>query len=162
MLILIIVLSVIAMFYITNIISYRILKNKVLKSRRWDLNICCGKTDGGGINADIVQHIELPNYVHVDDITNLPFKDKQFKHVLCSHTIEHVDDPVASYNELQRVGENVVVVVPPLWDITAAFNIIEHKWLFLTMRPNHIKLPFHVKLPIAHKIQEIWGQKIKA
>ena len=45
-----------------NILSYKILKNKTLHSRKWDLNICCGKTDGMGVNADIKKHKEVPNF----------------------------------------------------------------------------------------------------
>ncbi|MBN2830055.1 MAG: methyltransferase domain-containing protein [Candidatus Cloacimonetes bacterium] len=156
------IFSVIILFYLTNFFSYQILKNKTLKSRRWDLNICCGNTDGGGVNADIVKHSEVPAFVLINDITNLPFKDKQFDYTLCSHTIEHVDNPAAFYNELCRVSRNLVIVVPPLWDITAALNIFEHKWLFLTLHPNHNVLPLHIKLPFATHFQRIWGQKIKA
>jgi hypothetical protein len=39
-----------ALFYVLswflNWLSYRFLKNRVLKRQKWDLNICCGTTDG--------------------------------------------------------------------------------------------------------------------
>lgn len=155
-------LALLLFFKMTNLIAYGWLKNKVVKSRKWDLNICCGKTDGGGINADIVKHIDLPNYRHISDVTSLPFKDKQFKNVLCSHTIEHVDQIEEFYNELTRVGENVCILVPPLWDVTAAFNILEHKWLFLTIKHNHSTLPAYIPLPLSRWWQAIVGQKVKA
>jgi SAM-dependent methyltransferase len=159
---LLLIIPVLLLFYLTNYISYQILKNRTLRSRKWDLNICCGHTDGGGVNADIVKHSDLPKFTLIRDITALPFKDKQFEYTLCSHTIEHVENPTAFYNELCRVSRNLVIVVPPLWDITAALNIIEHKWLFLTLHPNHSSLPLHIKLPFATRFQRIWGQKIKA
>ena len=92
-------------FYLifAHLFSYKILKNKILKSRKWDLNICCGKTNGGGINADIKKHKNLPNFILIKNIYKLPFKNKQFNYVLCSHTIEHVDDPIQFYKELKRV-----------------------------------------------------------
>lgn len=146
----------------TNVLSYTIIKKSVIKSRRWDLNICCGGTDGGGINADIERHADLPNFILTEDIYNLPFKDKQFKHILTSHTIEHIDDPQGFMDELNRVGENVTILLPPLWDITAAFNFLEHKWLFITLRTKVSKLPRHVKLPLSGWYQKKYGQRIKA
>ncbi len=146
---------------ILNQLSYNYLKNKVLRSEKWDLNICCGKTDTGHINVDIVKHAELPNFILVD--TNyLPFKDSQFENVLSSHTIEHVDDPVKFDGEIRRVGRKATYLVPPLWDLSAAFNIIEHKWLFLTFRTKHNQLPRYVKLPLSLFLHTKVGQKIRA
>lgn len=142
-------------------LSYTILKNKTLKKRKWDLNICCGRTDGGGINADIKKHKELPNFVLIRDVYNLPFTDRQFEYVLCSRTIEHVDDPKKFYQELKRVGKNVTLVIPPLWDISAAFLAISvHKWLFLAIRQEHEILPKFVPLFYAQVYQKFFGQGI--
>lgn len=138
------------------------MKNRTLKSRKWDLNISCGKTDGGGINADIVKHKDLPNFVLIKDIYNLPFKDKQFNYILCSHTIEHVDNPEKFYLELKRVGRNVVLVVPPLWDMFASLLVpYTHKWIPITFRKIHTKLPKLITHPLASPIQKIFGQVIK-
>jgi ubiquinone/menaquinone biosynthesis C-methylase UbiE len=145
-----------------NVISYTLIKNSVLKSRIWNLNICSGDTDGRGINADIKKYTELPNFVLTQDIYNLPFTDKQFKNVLTSHTVEHIDDPQGFIDELHRVGENVTILIPPLWDLTAAFNFLEHKWLFLTFRTKVDKLPKHIRLPFASWYQKKFGQRIKA
>ena len=149
-------------FYLifAHLFSYKILKNKILKSRKWDLNICCGKTNGGGINADIKKHKNLPNFILIKNIYKLPFKNKQFNYVLCSHTIEHVDDPIQFYKELKRVGKNVVLVIPPLWDICAAFDITVHKWLFLTFKKKHAELPRFIPLPFANAFHKVFGQKI--
>ncbi|MCF7793313.1 MAG: class I SAM-dependent methyltransferase [Candidatus Cloacimonetes bacterium] len=145
-----------------NWISYKYLKNKIINRQSWDLNICCGHTDGGGVNADIVKHSDLPNFVLLDDIYNLPFADKQFEQVLCSHTIEHVDHPLKFHEELQRIGRKITYLVPPIWDFTAAFNLFEHKWLFLTCSTEFNAPPKHIKLPFADKLQEKIGQTIKA
>jgi len=152
------VVAILLYFYISHYISYEILKKRILKERKWDLNICCGKTDGGGINADIFKHKDVPNFVEVLDIYNLPFKDKQFDKVLCSHTIEHVDDPQRFFNELQRVGNEVTVVIPPLYDTTAVLNFFEHKWIFWSFRKKHTKLPYFTRLPLAGFIQKNFGQ----
>lgn len=154
-------IALLTVVFFTNWLSYRVLKRRILERRRWDLNICCGKTDGGGINADIVAHSSLPNMVIVD-IYHLPFGEATFDHVLCSHTVEHVEHPERFYAELTRVGKHVTLVLPPLWDSTAAFNLLEHRWLFLTLKKEHSTLPPYIRLPVADPIQHLIGQKIKA
>ena len=145
-----------------NFLSYRILKKRILRKRKWDLNICCGKTDGGGINADIINHANLPNFALIDSVYSLPFKDHQFEAVLCSHTMEHVEDPAAFCQELTRVGKQVSIVLPPLWDLAGALNILEHRWIFLNLRKEHKRLPTHVRLPLSRTVQRILGQRIRA
>lgn len=142
-------------------ISYHWLKNRIVRRQRWGLNICCGTTDGGGVNADIVAHQPLPHFIQVD-VYRLPFGTGQFRSVLCSHTLEHVDRPEAFFAEMQRVGDRVTLVLPPLWDLTAAFNLLEHRWLFLTLRKEHTTLPPHIPLPGARWVQRILGQRIHA
>lgn len=142
-------------------ISYHWLKRRIVHRRRWGLNICCGTTDGGGVNADIVAHQPLPKFVQVQ-VTRLPFRDKQFRHALCSHTLEHVTNPQDFFNEMQRVSDQVTLVLPPLWDLTAAFNLLEHRWLFLTLRKEHTAIPPHIRLPGARWVQRRLGQRIHA
>ena len=151
-----------AILWTTHYISYFSLKKRILAKHTWDLNICCGKTDGGGINADIFKHEDVPNFVFIENIYHLPFADKEFDRILCSHTLEHVENPVSFFKELTRVGREVTVVLPPLWDICAVFNIFEHKWIFLSFKKVHTGLPKYVKLPVAAFIQKKLGQKIHA
>jgi SAM-dependent methyltransferase len=150
--------GIVLYFMVTHFISYRLIKNRILKEREWSLNICCGQTDGGGINADIVYQNDIPNFKLVKDIYKLSFKTNQFDTVLCSHTIEHVDDPDRFFQELQRVGKQVTLVIPPLYDVTAALNIFEHKHIFLSFKKVHQQLPKYVKLPLATFIQKRIGQ----
>lgn len=153
----------VALLPLLNWLSYRVMGGIIRRRRAvWDLNICCGKTDGGGVNVDIVKHAEIPNLVVVDDIYHLPFATDHFEHALCSHTIEHVEDPGAFYEELRRVAREVTLVVPPLWDLSAALNVFEHRWLFLTFRKEHHRLPAHVALPFARRLQRRVGQRIRA
>jgi len=148
----------------TNQLSYRILKNRVLGERTWDYNICCGTTDAGGINADIVQHATVPNFELVRDVTALPHRDQAFDQVICSHTLEHVDNPMAMFRELQRVGKSVTILVPPLWDLGAAFNPAEHRVIFLTLRTRHDNhLPPYIAYAPARWLQDVVvGQRIDA
>lgn len=142
--------------------SYRHLKSAITSRRQWDLNICCGTIDGGGVNADIVKHADIPNFVKIDNIYQLPFADKQFDTVLCSHTAEHVDYPNRFDRELRRVGKEVVYVLPPIWDLAASLNIWEHRWLFFSFRKVHRRLPKRIPLPLARRLQAWRGQRISA
>jgi SAM-dependent methyltransferase len=146
-----------------NFVSYGFIKVRTLRERRWDYNICCGSTDGGGINADIVQHGPVPRFEKVEDVTRLPHPDGRFGHVLCSHTLEHVDDPRAMFEELRRVGQNVTVLVPPLWDVAAALNPFEHRVIFLTLRSRHENsLPPYMPFAFGKWLQGLLGQEIRA
>jgi hypothetical protein len=145
--------------FFAHFVSYFLQKTQILNGQKWDLNICCGKTDGGGLNVDIVKHQELPRFLLVDNIYDLPFKDHEFDAVLCSHTMEHVADPKLFHAELQRVGRSVTLVVPPLYDIAAVLNLLEHKWIFLTFKKRHHTLPNFVAMPFADKIHRRLGQR---
>ncbi len=150
----------IAALFLLNLLSYRILKPRIIRERqKWDLNICCGDIDGGGVNADIVAQ-DVPNFVLTPDIYRLPFKNGEFEHVLCSHTIEHVDDPDAFWAELNRVGKHVTLILPPIWDLAAALNIFEHKWLFLSWHKRHHTMPRQIKLSGAQIYQQRFGQVV--
>lgn len=156
-------LGLIALLAGLNHLSYRVLKRRVLAERRWDYNICCGTTDGGGINADIVRHGPVPRFEQVTDVTRLPHADGAFGLVLCSHTLEHVDDPAAMFAELRRVGRQVTILVPPIWDLGAALNFLEHRVIFLTWRTRHDGvLPPYIRFLPARWLQGLLGQRITA
>jgi hypothetical protein len=162
LLILLVIAGVAGLSQILNFLSYRVMKGRILRRRKWDLNICCGKTDGGGVNADIFRHAGLPRFVHLESIYRLPFADRAFKAVLCSHTMEHVEKPEAFLGELRRVGERVTIVLPPLWDFSAVLNVLEHRWIFLTFRKEHDRLPPRIRLPLARTVQRLLGQRLHA
>jgi hypothetical protein len=159
--IILITASLVGFIHSLNLLSYHYLKNRILKRQKWDLNVCCGYTDGGGINVDIVRHQDIPNLV-IANVYHLPFKATQFKTVLCSHTIEHVDRPLELYRELNRVGCDVTLVTPPLWDLSAAFNVLEHKWIYWSLFTEHTQLPYYTPLPLSGTVQNLFGQRIKA
>ena len=152
-----------ALLWCANWISYRYLKERTLRERQWDYNICCGETDGGGINADIVKHGAVPRFELITDVTALPHGDGAFNTVLCSHTLEHVDDPRAMFAELSRVGKRVTILVPPLWDLGAALNPFEHRVIFLTFATRHDdRLPPYVRYLPGRWLQSLRGQRIIA
>jgi SAM-dependent methyltransferase len=155
------VVAAVIVLYVLNFLSYSVLKNRILERQRWGLNICCGRTDGGGVNADIAAHDRLPNLVIVD-VYHLPFRDGHFDTVLCSHTVEHVANPSRFFDELTRVGREVTIVIPPPWDLSAVLNVFEHRWIFLSFKKAHRTLPRHIKLPCSSFVQDRLGQRIHA
>lgn len=46
------------------------------------------------------------------DVENLPFKDKVFDFVFCSHLLEHVENPDKAISELTRVAKKGYIEVP--------------------------------------------------
>lgn len=46
------------------------------------------------------------------DTQNLPFKNKSVGCVICSETLEHVDDPLIALREISRVARYLVLSVP--------------------------------------------------
>lgn len=46
------------------------------------------------------------------DIEAMPFKNKEFDFVYCSHVLEHVIDPIAACSEIMRIGKRGYVETP--------------------------------------------------
>jgi len=57
-------------------------------------------------DSDAIKYIE-------SNIENLPFKDKQFDTVVCTHTLEHVQNLHTAINELRRVTKRRLIIVVP-------------------------------------------------
>ncbi len=65
----------------------------------------------------------------VADILDLPFPDKAFDFVYCSHVLEHVEDPVKACRELMRVGKRGYIEVPSLMtDTLFSWAKGMHRW----------------------------------
>ncbi len=65
------------------------------------------------------------------DIEALPFRDKEYDFVFCSHVIEHLDDPGRAMRELMRVGKRGYIEVPTrLSDVMFNFTRLKdhHRW----------------------------------
>jgi len=55
----------------------------------------------------------LPNFIRLDvESDSLPFADKQFGVAYCSHVLEHLDNWEFALNEMVRVADYVVIVLP--------------------------------------------------
>lgn len=65
------------------------------------------------------------------DITHLPFKDKEFDYVYCSHVLEHINNPEQACKEILRVSKRGYIEIPTrMSDIL--FNFVKipnfHRW----------------------------------
>ena len=61
-------------------------------------------------------------------VEKMPFADKEFDFVYCSHVLEHVDDPAAACRELIRVAKRGYIECPYAWH-EIVFHSRSHKWL---------------------------------
>ena len=63
------------------------------------------------------------------NIEQLPFRDKSFDYVYCSHLLEHVDDPIGACSEMMRVGRRGFLETPNYAkDALFAWAADMHKW----------------------------------
>jgi len=85
-------------------------------------------TESSDVNLDIIPR-EVPNFVRGDIQDLSMFKNKQFGAVYASHVLEHVEDPDAALQELNRVAENVFIITPLLLGPSAWLHP-DHKWVF--------------------------------
>jgi hypothetical protein len=97
-----------------NFFSYRVI-GAIIRNRlkKWDLNICCGRTDGGGVNVDIVNHGDVPDLV-VPPLWDLcaVLNIFEHRHLFVTFRKEHHDLP--RYIELpgaqffqERLGQKI-------------------------------------------------------
>lgn len=65
------------------------------------------------VGCDVVDKVDSGVPVVTGRVEALPFEDKSFDIVTCSHTLEHVLEPAAAVRELKRVAKRVLFVVVP-------------------------------------------------
>jgi SAM-dependent methyltransferase len=61
-------------------------------------------------------------------VESLPFRDREFDFVFCSHVLEHVQDPARACRELMRVGRRGYIECPRSW-VEHVFSATDHRWL---------------------------------
>jgi SAM-dependent methyltransferase len=63
----------------------------------------------------------------VADATSLPFDNKSFDFIYCSHVAEHIEDIAAFFQELQRVGKAGYIETPN-YLFEQAIGTTTHTW----------------------------------
>ena len=99
----------------------------------------------------------------VGDIENLPFADKSFDFVYCSHILEHTTDPTRAISEITRIGKRGYIEVPSEYLELAATSRPGHLWTIrreadgtLVFREKAVENPN----PEVDRIfnEELWGK----
>ena len=71
------------------------------------------------------------------DIHNLPFRNKCFEFVYCSHALEHVDNPLKACAEIMRIGRQGYIETPTMGkDALFAWAENMHKWHVVAIGQN--------------------------
>lgn len=117
------------------------------------INFGCGlKKLEGFLNVDVNSEFKPDMIVDVEK--PLPFKDKEFDYGLCSHVLEHLNNPTKALNEMIRVCKKLKVVVPHArgwWgysDSSEEFYGM-HRWFltstfFLSHKPRPARIHFNM------------------
>lgn len=79
--------------------------------------------------ASDIKVLKNQKFVQADG-ESLPFENNEFDYVICSHVVEHVDNPNQFLNELSRVGKSGYLEAPSL---LGEYLIPKesHKWVLL-------------------------------
>ncbi len=74
------------------------------------------------------------DYTQIKPDSKLPFKDKEFDYVICTHVIEHVNHPMSFKEEIERIGKSGYIELPTRLNDNMVFgcdeDIYGHKWWF--------------------------------
>lgn len=71
------------------------------------------------------------------DIHSLPFGDKSFDFVYCSHVLEHANDPLETCFEIMRIGKRGFIETPTMGkDALFAWALDKHKWHVVAIGQN--------------------------
>jgi SAM-dependent methyltransferase len=90
-------------------------------------NVLCDKFPWDGTERHGAA-IALDRPFVVGDVEALPFADRAFDFVICSHVLEHLEHPERAVAELQRVAPRGYIETPSAtWERLAGFAF--HRWM---------------------------------
>lgn len=79
------------------------------------------------------------------NIEQLPFKDKEFNFVYCSHVLEHVNTPSKACREIMRVGKRGYIETPTRTSDIMFNYIYLHKWHISLVGNTLIFIPYSAR-----------------
>ncbi|MDP6440665.1 MAG: class I SAM-dependent methyltransferase [Pelagibacteraceae bacterium] len=116
--------------------SLNFVNNTLSKNSKWkivDIGCGYGANEFATVVADtqdLSSFYKEKNFVKIND-KELPFKDKEFDFVICSHVIEHVEDFEFFVKELERISSKGYIELPTrLGDNIVFENKQDHIWWF--------------------------------
>jgi SAM-dependent methyltransferase len=96
----------------------------------------------------------------VADINHLPFEDKSYDFVYCSHVLEHVEDPKRACQELMRVGKRGYIETPSLMtDVMFSWAKGMHKWFTIIIAGRIVFYEYNKRL-VQGVRNPYWGKSI--
>jgi len=96
----------------------------------------------------------------VADINQLPFEDKSYNFVYCSHVLEHVDDPKRACTELIRVGRRGYIETPSVMtDVLFSWAKGMHKWVTFIIADRIVFFEYNERL-IQGTRNPYWGESV--
>jgi SAM-dependent methyltransferase len=114
---------------------------------------------GQDIAGPAKQRLSLHNIpVAVGDLIDLKLQGNHFNLIRMDHVLEHVLDPVAHVQEIQRLLKSdghLVITVPAIESLI--FRISRRKWHALEL-PRHV---YHYKLQTLAKLAELSGLRLR-
>lgn len=122
---------------------------------------------GIDVNTDKLQNTHYPDIktrLSYADFHELPFQDKFFDYVFCSHAIEHSLDPFKVFNELIRVSRIGGLVICPIENERTTLpepNSSPHTSTFLTDDDWYaLVLKLKNKISFKHEVKNRIGREI--
>ena len=117
------------------------------------LSVFLGEFDDYSVLFDCGSSLDTKKVLRYFKKNKIPLSS--FKYLVTSHHhFDHCGGALKFYEELKRVSKNIILLVPPLWDIASLADIREHKWQFMTLRTKHVNI-----LPNKFKLPYWWYQK---
>lgn len=99
--------------------------------------------------------VELTENFVICDAHHLPFRNKAFDKVNCSHVLEHLENPLLGFQELKRVAYSGHIETPGMLYEEILFGFPFHNWTFLKKknklyyrRPHRLKINGSIILPL--------------
>jgi len=124
------------------------------------LDVGCGngyflrQLEGRGLSlygTDIVDKARSKNFQFVSaGVEHLPFADKSFDVVTCSHTLEHIIALPAAVSELKRVARRQLMVVVPC-----------QRWYFYTLDEHVNFFPYDEQLTSAIGLKDFSCRRVR-
>lgn len=74
------------------------------------------------------KEVKIDSRLVAGDLQNMPFKDNSFDYIVCTHVLEHVDDPGKACSELIRVGKRGYIETPSMIQEILIGNDV-HLWI---------------------------------
>ncbi len=96
----------------------------------------------------------------VADINHLPFNDKSYDFVFCSHVLEHVENPKCACEELIRVGKRGYIETPSVMtDVMFSWAKGMHKWVTFIIANRIVFFEYNERL-LEGVRNPYWGKSI--